>query len=168
MALHIIERPAHQSNWSRRPAGVRIDAIIIHDTGGKTAESALRWFEDPGAGVSSHYVVDPNGTIYRPVAEEDKAWHAGVSSLWGETDLNQRSIGIEIVDENDSEPYPGSQWRCVIELTAEIARRRAIWLNRIVGHQHIAVPQGRKKDPGRDFMWHPFLLAVSEAINAER
>lgn len=167
MSLTIIERPAHKNNWSLRPPGVIIDTIVLHDTGGKTAESALRWFENPQAHVSSHYVVDLDGTLYRPVREDDKAWHAGQSALWGETDLNQCSIGIEIVDDDDHEPYPPAQLRSVVELTTEIVVRRAIWLNRIVGHEHISLPPGRKVDPSKDFKWSPFLLAVAHHVNAQ-
>lgn len=168
MSLTIIERPAHKNNWSLRPPGVIIDTIVLHDTGGKTAESALRWFENPQAKVSSHYVVDLGGTIYRPVQENDKAWHAGASSLWGDLDLNRRSISIEIVDDDDATPYPPRQMSSIVDLTCDIAARRRIWVNRIVGHEHISIPPGRKRDPGKDFPWELFLLTVANQVNATR
>ena len=143
--LTIIERPAHKGNWSLRPVGIPIDTIILHDTGGKTAESALRWFENSTAKVSAHYVVDLDGTVYRPVQEEDKAWHAGTSSLWGEIDLNPRSIGIEIVDDNNADQYPPRQMSSVVDLTCDITVRRHIWINRIVGHEHVGGDVGHEE-----------------------
>ena len=169
MLAHVIPRPAHRGNWSLRPSKSVIDCLVLHDTGGRTAEGALRWFASPEAKVSVHYVVDTDGTVYGVVPEEDgRAWHAGASSLWGKSDLNSRSIGIEIVDPDDAQPYPPAQMRALIELTADIAARRGIWLNRIVGHEHVGEPPGRKVDPGRDFPWERFLLAVGIEVNRLR
>ena len=48
--------------------------------------------------VSSHYVVDEDGADSRLVPEERRALHAGISYWRGATELNGRSIGIEIVN----------------------------------------------------------------------
>src|SRR3546814_17201741 len=66
----------------------------------------------PAAKVSAHYVVDEDGTVYRLVAEERRAWHAGVSAWRGARDVNSRSIGIELVNpghERGYRPFPEPQ-----------------------------------------------------------
>ena len=155
--------PAHPSNYSRRPAGARIGAILYHDTGG-TAASAIAWFQDPRAQVSAHYVVARDGTVYSCVPEDAKAWHAGSSELFGIPDLNAWSLGIELEDRDDREPYPAAQLEALLELATDISRRYLIPLNHHVGHEHVARPRGRKADPGVDFPWFAFLNAVGRRL----
>ena len=157
----IIQRPSPNRS-SRR--SVEPNCIIIHDTGGKTAESALSWFDKSESQVSSHYVTGADGVIYQCVNEEAAAWHSGRSVLYGEENVNKISIGIELVDADDKSEYPDAQIESLVELVTDICVRRRIPLNRIVGHQHIAVPPGRKIDPGVDFPWWEFLLAVGSNV----
>ena len=63
-------------NWNERPAPV--DMLILHYTGMQSAEAAIARLRDPVAKVSSHYVIDEDGSVYRLVAEERRAFHAGV------------------------------------------------------------------------------------------
>ena len=160
--MTILESPSPNHAPRRSP----ISAVVLHDTGGKTAAGALAWFAKIESGVSSHYVIDRDGTIYRCVPEALRAWHAGMSQLWGRDDVNDFSVGVELVDENDAEPYPLAQLVAAVDLVADCCARHRIPLNRIVGHQHIATPYGRKSDPGRDFGWEAFLLQVAQAIVA--
>lgn len=145
---------------SRR--GVVIDAIVLHDTGGKTAASTLSWFASPASQVSSHYLIDRDGTVYQCVPEEEKAWHAGQSALWGRGEVNEFSLGVELVDDNDADRYPAGQLAALVDLCADCCRRYRIPLNRVVGHEHIA--PGRKSDPGRDFQWYDVLLRIAKLI----
>lgn len=72
--------------------------IIIHFTAGTTAKSAIDWFKNTESQASAHFVIDKNGDITQMVPTNRRAWHAGTSK-WGElTDLNNHSIGIEIVN----------------------------------------------------------------------
>ena len=48
-------------NHDERPAGGRVDMLILHYTGMKTAQDAIDRLRDPQARVSSHYVVDEDG-----------------------------------------------------------------------------------------------------------
>ncbi|MBX3498846.1 MAG: N-acetylmuramoyl-L-alanine amidase [Alphaproteobacteria bacterium] len=109
--------------------------------------------------VSAHYVVDVNGDIYRLVAEERVAWHAGLS-WWGDARaLNETSIGIEIVNmDGNVHDYPAGQRDAVIGLCRGILERHpGIAARNVVGHSDIA--PGRKDDPGGRFFWR----ALSEA-----
>ncbi|MGQ0741024.1 MAG: N-acetylmuramoyl-L-alanine amidase [Alphaproteobacteria bacterium] len=150
--LKFNERPS--PNHDARPAGANVDVLVMHYTGMRTAEDALRLLCDPGAGVSSHYTVDEDGTIYRHVAEERRARHAGQSWWAGHRDINSRSIGIEIVNpghELGYRPFPKMQIGAVIALAKDIVSRHAIPPRNVVGHSDVA-PE-RKQDPGELFPW---------------
>ena len=128
--------------------------LVLHYTGMKTAREAIDRLRDPEAKVSSHYVIDENGEIYSLVDEDKRAWHAGVSSWKGKTDINSRSVGIEIVNpghEFGYRPFPEKQILSVIHLSKEIIKRNFILSENIVGHSDIA--PNRKTDPGELFPW---------------
>jgi N-acetylmuramoyl-L-alanine amidase len=135
----------------------RVQFLVIHFTSGDFP-SALKILT--GGAVSSHYLVNDNPpTIYRLVEEDRRAYHAGVSSWKGQTQLNAASIGIEIVNrgyelgptDNDFQPYPEPQVQAVLALVRDIVKRHQIRPDRVVGHSDIA-PQ-RKPDPGPRFPW---------------
>ncbi len=149
-------------NFDARGRGV--DMIILHYTGMQTAAEALSRLTDAASKVSAHYVVDEDGTIYALVAEEMRAYHAGVGAWKGETDLNARSIGIEIVNPGHEWGYrkfPERQIDSVIALIADIKTRHQISPKRVLGHSDVA-PQ-RKEDPGELFPWGK-LAAAGHAI----
>ena len=64
-------------NVDARPCAV--DMLVLHYTGMQSAAAAIERLRDPVFRVSSHYVVDEDGQIYRLVPEEMRAWHAGIS-----------------------------------------------------------------------------------------
>ena len=104
--------------------------------------------------MSSHYVVIEDGHIIQRVAESRRAWHAGQSSWAGETDLNSRSIGIEIVNPGHDHGYPEFPRRQIAAVTAlcrSIFTRHRIPADRVLAHSDIA--PARKKDPGEKFPW---------------
>jgi N-acetylmuramoyl-L-alanine amidase len=129
--------------------------ILLHYTGMQTGEAALERLTTAVSKVSAHYVVFENGRIVQCVPEEKRAWHAGVSSWAGETDINSRSIGIEIVNpghEFGYRDFPLRQTAAVITLCKTIITRRGpIAGDRILGHSDVA--PSRKQDPGEKFPW---------------
>ena len=158
--MMIEELPSPNKSKRLKP----MTAIVIHDTGGKTAKGALEWMCSPKSKVSSHYLVGKDGTIYRLVSDSEIAWHAGTSLLHSEDNVNEFSIGIELVDDNDGDPYSDEQLASLFELCEGLCFTYKIPLNRVVGHQHIAVPKGRKSDPGRDFPWYEFLNTLGSRV----
>lgn len=148
--LPLIDAPSPNFNARRGPP----DMVLLHYTGMPTGEEAITRLRDPEAKVSAHYVVEEDGRIFRLVAEERRAWHAGVSFWRGERDINGRSIGIEIVNPGHEWGYrdfPDAQVQAVIALVADIRTRWTIEDGMIVGHSDVA--PDRKEDPGERFPW---------------
>ena len=144
--------PAPSPNFNER-AGPP-DILLLHYTGMESGEAAIARLRDPEAKVSSHYVVEEDGRIFTLVAEERRAWHAGVSFWKGERDINGRSIGIEIVNpghEFGYRPFPDAQIAAVIALVADIRTRWMIADGDIIAHSDVA--PARKIDPGELFPW---------------
>jgi N-acetylmuramoyl-L-alanine amidase len=133
---------------------MRIDMLVLHYTGMTTAAAALERLCAPDARVSAHYVVEENGTIWRLVPENRCAFHAGVSCWEDERDLNDVSLGIEIVNPGHEwgyRPFPEPQMSSVECLCRDLIGRYSIPPHRVVGHSDIAPT--RKSDPGELFDW---------------
>ncbi|QQG30525.1 N-acetylmuramoyl-L-alanine amidase [Pectobacterium carotovorum] len=147
----------------------RVRFIVMHYTAlnFKDSINALT-----GNNVSAHYLVpDPTDRsyiddgfnsirVFNLVDEKERAWHAGDSSWANRTNINDTSIGIEIVnlasdDGHGNITYPlfnTSQIDAVIDLSLNIIQRYPdITPVNIVGHSDIA--PGRKNDPGAAFPW---------------
>ncbi len=151
-----VKASVHPSpNHGPRAEGVPIDMVVLHYTGMRTAEEALQRLCDPRAEVSAHYFVHEDGRILQCVPEARRAWHAGRSFWKGETDINSRSIGIEIVNpghEFGYRAFPETQIEAVVALVVDICRRHRIPPWRVLGHSDVA--PDRKEDPGELFPWY--------------
>lgn len=152
----IVECPS--PNFDDR-AGASPQYIILHYTGMETAQGALDRLCAPNSKVSAHYTIDEDGTIYRHVDEEKRAWHAGFSYWRGQNDLNRLSIGIELVNPGHDwgyRPFTGPQLKTLTELCQGICARHAIESDAILAHADIAPT--RKMDPGELFPWRELAL----------
>ena len=152
MDLAIVEHPS--PNCRARAPGAVIDTLVLHYTGMQDGRAAIERLCDPGAQVSSHYVVEEDGRIVRLVPEALRAAHAGVSFWRGRRMLNDSSIGIEIVNpghEGGYRPCPAAQVAAVEALCLAILGRHPIGPAGVVGHSDIA--PDRKQDPGELFPW---------------
>lgn len=150
--MTIIVRPS--PNFDARPPDVAVDLLLLHYTGMKTGEEALARLCDPAAKVSAHYLIEEDGRVFHMVDESHRAWHAGVAHWAGATNINARSIGIEIVNpghEWGPRPYTAPQMTALMSLARDICARHAIPVHRVVGHSDVA--PARKQDPGEWFPW---------------
>jgi len=149
--LRIIDTPSPNFDARLLP----ITMIVLHYTGMQDGASAIARLRDIEAKVSSHYLIDEDGTVVRMVDEQHRAWHAG-RSHWREIDdVNSASIGIEIVNpghEFGYRPFPAEQIAALLPLIAEIKDRHEITRGNVVGHSDVA--PARKRDPGELFPWH--------------
>jgi N-acetylmuramoyl-L-alanine amidase len=153
----MIEHPS--PNHAERPDGVPVDHLVLHYTELGLGES-LAILTDGARPhrVSSHYVLAEDGTVYRLVAEDRVAWHAGRSHWRGNESLNRRSVGIEIVNlHGDRHDYPATQITALVGLCQGIIARHGIEPRNVVGHSDIA-PK-RKVDPGLRFPWSTLAAA---------
>ncbi|UGQ46485.1 N-acetylmuramoyl-L-alanine amidase [Massilia endophytica] len=137
----------------------RVRFIVIHYTVSDLPRSIMLLTEKE---VSAHYLLTDQAQpkLYGLVDEKNSAWHAGVSSWKSYTNLNNSSIGIEIVNPGFTEtpdgkrtyyPFPQAQMDQLIPLLKDLVARHKVAPENILGHSDIA-PQ-RKQDPGPLFPW---------------
>jgi N-acetyl-anhydromuramyl-L-alanine amidase AmpD len=164
--MRVLLQPA----WLRAPiAGARtgpIDAIVIHHTAGHLGGDLNEFLY--GNRVSIHYLVAPNGDVFKLVMEDRKAAQAGYSYWQGGENLNGTSIGIEM--SHISGDYPKAQVDATIALVEKLHQAfPAIPPGRVIGHSDIGICEptapkpckpaspkrlGRKStDPGSTFPW---------------
>ncbi|HUC17884.1 MAG TPA: N-acetylmuramoyl-L-alanine amidase [Acetobacteraceae bacterium] len=139
-------------NHNDRLTGTPIDTLVLHYTGMQSAGAALDRLCCEEARVSSHYLVEEDGEVWQLVPDERRAWHAGPSFWRGQTDINSRSIGIEIVNPGHEWGYrrfPPGQMDSVIALCRDLLARHPIEARNVVAHSDIA--PDRKQDPGELF-----------------
>lgn len=184
LALTSLSSCSWTSDYEQLPSANydhRIKSLVLHYTAIDYQKSVQALVEPKG--LSSHYLVPESGDPSYPyddlkvlqlVDERERAWHAGDSYWQGRTDLNDHSIGIEIVNvpqcewdnqttasraehgENRLCVFPDfdpQQIEKVIALAQQIlARHPDIHPTAVVGHSDIAPT--RKNDPGPRFPWY--------------
>lgn len=151
-ALPVIERPS--PNCDARPEGQAVDILLLHYTGMKSAGAALARMCDAAARVSAHYCIDEGGEVFRLVPEARRAWHSGQSRWAGAANINDRSLGIELVNPGHAfgyRPFPEAQMASLAALARDLLTRHAIRPARVLGHSDVAPL--RKEDPGELFDW---------------
>lgn len=154
MALRVEQ--ARIQSTSFKPRVQKVDTLVLHYTAINLAASlqVLRYRD-----VSAHYVLAEDGTAYKILENNEVAYHAGLSTWRGKPRVNERSIGIEIVNlDGNKTAYPPAQVAALIELCTRIVEENpGIHQSNIVGHSDIA-PK-RKVDPGKLFPWHTLASA---------
>src|SRR5262249_14481762 len=163
-------RVALQPAWLKAPiASSRpgpVDMIVVHHTAGNL-QGDLQTFLYANT-VSIHYLVAPNGDLYKLVKEDRVAAHAGYSHWQRHDGMNGRSIGIEMT--HISGEYPAAQLDAVVALVKKLKQAfPGVPAGRVIGHADIGICEptapnpctpaapkrlGRKSsDPGFTFPW---------------
>jgi len=142
-------------NFSKkRRSHKSIKFIIIHYTGMQSERESLNRLCNSGSKVSSHFVINQKGKIYRLVKDNQIAWHAG-KSCWGKyKDLNTVSIGIELVNKGHKFGYTNfkkQQLSSLVKICKNLIKKYNIKKQNVIGHSDIA--PSRKIDPGEKFPW---------------
>ncbi|MBX7146570.1 MAG: N-acetylmuramoyl-L-alanine amidase [Alphaproteobacteria bacterium] len=141
-------------NFNSRPIGQTINILLIHYTGMQNGSVALDRMCDPQSKVSAHYMIEENGDIFALVEEKNRAWHAGIGGWQNEDNINNCSIGIELVNPGHKfgyRPFQEKQMISLINLAKKILARHPIPPRHVLGHSDIAPL--RKEDPGELFDW---------------
>ncbi len=140
-----IEAPS--PNFGPRRGGAPPDIVVLHYTAMASAEAALARLRDPAAEVSAHWLVAEDGRVWRLVDEAMRAWHAGAGAWGGVTDVNSRSIGIELANAGPLDGFPPFPEPQMAALEAAARRDRGALANPAGAgdraFRHGAGPQGR-------------------------
>jgi len=150
--------------YSAKGQASRVRFLVLHYTVADRPASLKILTEQQ---VSAHYLLtdDASPHVYGLVDETRAAYHAGISSWKGYTQLNNSSIGIEIVNAGWKDtplgrvyaPFPQSQIDALIPLVKGIVERHGILPENVIGHSDIAPL--RKQDPGPMFPWYQLAKA---------
>lgn len=126
---------------------------LFHDLNFEPEDRKFAIYSGPRVPASTHFLIDRHGAAYLLVPLEYQAWHAGTSEWRGVRHLNAWSIAIENLGQY-GEPYTDEQYRTNAGICAELMAMHGLGSGDIVGHEQVAMPRGRKKDPGPTFEWH--------------
>ena len=145
----------YSPNYSKKSRPKKdIKFVIIHYTGLQSEIESIKRLMDPGYEVSCHYLINRKGDITQMVREENIAWHAGKSKWKKFKNLNNYSIGIELVNKGHQFGYQNfshQQISSLIKLCKKLKKKYLIKKENFLGHSDIAPL--RKVDPGEKFPW---------------
>ncbi|PHM48706.1 N-acetyl-anhydromuranmyl-L-alanine amidase [Xenorhabdus sp. KK7.4] len=154
----------HSYSYSTKQNIESVKFLVVHYTA-LNEKRSLRALT--GGNVSVQYLIPAHPKyknnepiIFQLSSEGEKAWHAGRSEWRGYKNLNNYSIGIEIVNCGFKKYFFKKEWceyhptqiDALIRLAKDIIRRHKIEAVNVVGHSDIAPL--RKEDPGPVFPWH--------------
>ncbi len=135
----------------------QIDFLVLHHVAANSVDHAISQFFDHK--VSAHFAIDYAGEIFELVAENNIAYHAGISFWNGVDGLNKNSIGIEFINPAPFEnKFSAAQMISGAQLCKYLAAKYRIKAQNIVGHSDIAYDResqilDRKQDPSHLFDW---------------
>lgn len=122
--------------------------VVLHATAGKSAMSSIAWLRK--IGLSYHFIIERDGTIYKLVPLSKQAFHAGVSVGPNGRNCNRYSFGVAFANTNDGEKITDAQESACEELIWVLKGAHPT-LEYITTHRLIS--PGRKTDPkGYDFI----------------
>lgn len=137
-----------------------ISAIILHSTDGNMP-GCLDTLTGTDPAVSSHWLVDRDGTLYHLVQDSDTAYHAGVVDDPVHHG-NAATIGIEQVHLDGQESWPDALVQTTSTLVAALRQKHGLSLP-VLSHAAVARPVGRKQDP-KAMPWDDLHTLVTEAL----
>ena len=147
--------PLKSNSFSKKPRNKgKIKFLIIHYTGMQSMRASIKRLVGSKHKVSCHYLISREGKIFQMVEDLKVAWHAG-KSKWGNIEnLNNNSIGIELVNNGHKfgyQKFSGRQINALVKLCIKLKKKYKIKNRCILGHSDIAPL--RKSDPGEKFPW---------------
>ena len=131
-----------------------IKFVIIHYTGMQSEIESINRLKDPKFNVSCHYIINRKGQIIRMVNDLNVAWHAGKSKWKRFSNLNDVSLGIELVNRGHRlgyQNFSNKQILSLIRLCKILKKKYLIKTENFLGHSDIAPL--RKNDHGEKFPW---------------
>jgi len=147
-----IDLSPNYSSKTRQKKNIKF--VVIHYTGMQSEIESLKRLKSTKSKVSCHYFINRKGTIIQMVHDNRVSWHAGKSKWKSFNNLNENSIGIELVNkghEFEYQSFSKPQIKSLITLCKVLRKKYKIKKENILGHSDIAPL--RKKDPGEKFPW---------------
>ena len=142
-------------NYSKKSRSKKdIKFVIIHYTGMQSEIESIKRLKNPRHKVSCHYLINRKGQIIQMIKDLNVAWHAGKSKWKKFVNLNNISLGIELVNKGHQFGYQNfsvKQINSLIKLSQKLKKRYLIKKENFLGHSDIAPL--RKNDPGEKFPW---------------
>ena len=129
-----IQYPTH--NYSRELVN-DVEGVILHHTALPTIEASLDMLTLPKNIVSTHCVIDTDGTRYILAEPGTVTFHAGKSVLNGRERCNEFTIGIEFQGNTQEQPLTEDQIRSAVEYMVPLLRLYHIPLSNVVTHEMI-------------------------------
>ena len=151
MKIKIIKSLNYTNNYLNKK---KIKFIVLHYTGMQSERVAIERLTNDRSEVSCHYLINREGKITKLVDEKNIAWHAGRSKWKNFINLNNRSIGIELVNKGHKFSYENFSKKQILKLVLlckTLIKKYKIKKTNILGHSDIAPL--RKMDPGEKFPW---------------
>lgn len=154
-----------------RPAGTKVDTIVIHYTAGRSLSGAINalYAKD----LAYNFIIDLDGKIYKCVGYTRQCGHAGssygpheeakgvnktqypntkenraasrVGKFVAGCSVNSYTIGISLVNPNDGTPPTAAQAKALYDLVWALKGDSTLPLQYITGHKDVS--PGRKTDP---------------------
>jgi N-acetylmuramoyl-L-alanine amidase len=90
--------------WDLATLQSNVDQFVLHFDAAGTSRNCFRFLHD-SRGLSVHFMLDLDGTIYQTLDLKEEAWHATTS--------NNRSVGVEIANMGaygENEKNPLAKW----------------------------------------------------------
>jgi N-acetyl-anhydromuramoyl-L-alanine amidase len=160
-------------NHDSRPAGARIELLLIHNISLPPGEFGTGNIERLFANqldhdahpyfatlrdlrVSAHFLIARDGVLTQFVGCAARAWHAGESVFEGRPRCNDFSLGIEL-EGTDTLAYTDAQYDVLAQLGRALFASYP--LRAVRGHSDVSAP--RKTDPGAAFDWSRFARALA-------
>ncbi len=150
-------------NTANRPSDLPLLGVTIHDTE-ENLNDTIATFWNQSSGVSIHYVVDTDGTIYQCLHEKDIAFQNG--NYW----YNQRTVGVEHVgvDATGYQWYNATQYLGSASLVAYLLTKYSIPLDHEHVMSHGTTPSPtlgsspNHVDPGPYWLWDYYLNLIHQ------
>ena len=147
--------PNFSPNYSKKTRKIRdIKFVVIHYTGMQSEIESIKRLKSTKCKVSCHYLINRGGKIIQMVKDNNIAWHAGKSKWKKLVNLNEYSIGIELVNKGHQfgyQNFSAKQINSLILLCKFLKKKYQIKKENFLGHSDIAPL--RKIDPGEKFPW---------------
>jgi len=139
------------------------DLLLDLNSAGEHRGLVMEPVPGPRFYASYHEIIDRNGTVYQLTPYDHVAYHAGASTLHGRNNLNRWTYGIALLGTGDS-GFTDDQYAAAQLSVAQKMSKDRFTHEWIAGHDQVAIPRGRKHDPGTLFDWRRFLEPLKSVV----